>query len=45
MNPVEESHQDHLRITLSSVSWTRYLGGLANFDDDQEWHNMTLNFI
>jgi hypothetical protein len=34
VHAVEEAHEEHLRISLSSVSRSRALGGLSDLDDD-----------
>jgi hypothetical protein len=34
MNTVEETHHEHLRVTLSTVTGTLTLSGLADLDDD-----------
>ena len=45
MHLIEEVHQHHLRVTLSSVSGTLTLTWFANFDADHVGYDMARAFI
>ncbi|KAL0769411.1 hypothetical protein CaCOL14_008719 [Colletotrichum acutatum] len=45
VDAVEETHNDHLRITLATVTGAGHLGRLANLDDNHERDNVTLDFV
>ena len=45
VNAVEEAHEDHLGISLTTVTGTRDLRRLADLDDDHEGDNVTLDFV
>jgi hypothetical protein len=36
VDAVEETHEEHLRVTLAAVAWARAFCRLANLDDDLE---------
>ena len=43
MHPAEEAHQDHLGVSLASIPWAADFRRLADLDNDQERHDMTLH--
>ena len=45
VDPVEESHDDHLRIALASITGPGDLGRLANLNNDQERYDMAIDLI
>ncbi|KAI6770920.1 hypothetical protein HG531_009775 [Fusarium graminearum] len=45
VNTVEEAHENHLRVSLTTVTGTSDFRRLANLDNDHEGDNVTLDFV
>ena len=42
---VQEVHEDHLRVTLTTVTRARLLAWLATLHDDKVWNDVSSDFI
>lgn len=45
VHAIQEAHKDNLRVSLAAVAWARSLAGLANLDNNQVGHNVSLVLI